>query len=224
MIQFESLPTTLFRTTCALVLAAALSACGQRDVPPPAAVLGGEVPVAQSFEIVIDGQVHRMEPDNPRKGHLVSASLVKGQRLSLSAMNQAADFSFVATLEPEGNKALTPGTHPSFTCISSSACDEGQREGAPPESMLVPFPTDTPAEPAKIRFAYKAPELGLEPLTVTLDKLEDTYWPGVGPAKRIKGTFKGRLAHLEGDNQKTPTIVGPVRQVEGKFDLYAMIR
>ena len=50
--------------------------------------------------------------------------------------------------------------------------------------------------------------------------MEDAYWHGVGPTKRVKGTFSGTLAAIEGDKADHTVIAGPLKKIEGKFDLY----
>jgi hypothetical protein len=64
----------------------------------------------------------------------------------------------------------------------------------------------------------------LQPLTVTLTKVEDAYWEGAGATKRVQGTLKGTFAHVEVGQDQVSRIVGPIKQVEGKFDLHALIR
>jgi hypothetical protein len=54
--------------------------------------------------------------------------------------------------------------------------------------------------------------------------VEDTYWRGAGPSKRVKGTFKGALAYVEEPRDLPPKIVGGIKQVEGSFDMYTALR
>ena len=60
-------------------------------------------------------------------------------------------------------------------------------------------------------------------MTVIITSVEDAYWPGAGPTKRIKGSFSGKLASVEGDRQGNVHVAGPLKQVEGKFDLYTFM-
>ena len=50
--------------------------------------------------------------------------------------------------------------------------------------------------------------------------MHDAYWYGVGPTKRVKGTFAGTLAAIEADKDGHKVIAGPLKNIEGKFDLY----
>jgi hypothetical protein len=190
-----------------------------------AAAAQAGAPVAQSFEVSIDGVPLVMSPDAPRKGHLVMAGIVGGRQLALSAMDQGRDFALVISVEPKGAGPLTAGGYISFTCSTTTACDALPSNAPRPlGSMLTPYPNGKVPPVGAGKEAHMAPALGLSPLTLTLDKVEDAYWPGVGPSKRVKGSFSGTLAYVELRPDAPPTIVGPVKNVEGKFDLYTVLR
>lgn len=212
---------TLFRSLAFLTLTACVD---KNQIPNPDV---SEISEAQTFEIVIDGKPHTMEPDKPREGQTVMAAIVQDRSLLLSAMDKSADFSFTAHVETENKAPLGIGEHPSFECRIIPDCDKGQREDALIGSAITPFQKGEQFNAVDIKQAYKAPAIGLSPLTVTITSLKDANWPGVGKVKRVKGTFKGTLAHIEsqpdsGTNQ--PRVVGPLKQVEGKFGMYAMLR
>lgn len=216
---------SIARSLFPIFMAALLAACVERTPIAPAAA--SQIATAQRFEIVIDGVPHKMEPDDPRDGHVVMAAVVQDRQLLISAMDRRADFSFTAHVETENQAPLGPGEHPSFECRMIPDCDKGKREGALVGSAITPFQNGEPFKPIDIKMAYKAPAIGLAPLVVTIASLEDVVWPGAGKAKRVKGTFKGSLAHIESQPNSgsiQPKVVGPLKQVEGRFDLYALAR
>ena len=86
-------------------------------------------------------------------------------------------------------------------------------------------PAFAAVDPLAGKMAYDDPELGLQPAVLTLTQVDDVMWPGVGPAKRIRGSFRGELASIQhrgpGDKDR---VIGPLKRVEGRFDMYAAVR
>ena len=209
----------------AFPLFALLAVTGCTDHGPKPPVLAGlaqqGIPVAQSFSISIDNQPLVMTPDAPRDGHVIVASIV-GSKLTISAMDRTRDFMMSIQVQAPGGAPIKPAIYDSYICRPALGCDPGATP-APPGSTLLKFP-GTPYQPTDVKSAHLAPALGLAPLKLTLEKVEDVIWPGAGPSKRIKGTFSGTVAFVEEPRDAPPRIVGKTRQVEGSFDLYTVLR
>lgn len=212
-----------------LFLLLSLSGCLDSGPSPAvkaaaAAAAQAGAPVAQSFEISIDGVPLVMTPDAPREGHTVIAAIVGGRNLTLTAADQGRDFLISMNIEAAGSGPIGAGAFPSYECRVLLGCDAGNDYAKKfPTSLIGRFP-GAPYVPGDARQAYLAPPLGLAPLTVTLEKVEKVYWPGVGDSRRIKGSFSGTLAYVEEPRDAPPKIVGKVKKVEGKFDLYTVLR
>jgi hypothetical protein len=188
-----------------------------------AAASGGGI--AQIMEITIDGKTLKMRPDEPRDGHVVSASLVGNRNFALSAMDETVNFAFVAAVAPaDKGKPFGVGSYQGYECRDHLGCDTQGADNSTRWATLTPYPTGKALDFRETRSAYLAPKLRLTPLTVTITSLEDAYWPGAGPVKRVKGTFKGSLANIGDNGAGQPAEVGPQKQVEGKFDLYTIVR
>lgn len=211
-----------------LLLTLALAGCTDHGPSPAiqaaaAKAANAGAPIAQSFEVTIDGVPLIMTPDAPREGHTIVAGIVGGRSLTITAGDKAHDFLLSLNVDANGAGPITAGAYSSYQCRLMLGCDPGTNSKKYPESLIGTFP-GAPIKPGDVKLALLAPKLGLSPLTVTLDKVEDVYWPGVGDSKRIKGSFSGTLAHVEEPRDLPPKIVGPVKKVEGKFDLYTVLR
>lgn len=180
-------------------------------------------PVPQQFEITIDGVRHTMAPDKPEDGHVTSASLVSGRAFTVTTMDKALNLTFQLSLQAPGGAALVPGTYQLFDCRYTLGCDEQAHEKTATASYGT-YPGVKQYAPGDLKTAQLAPKVGLTPLTLTIEKVEDTYWRGAGPSKRVKGHFKGALAFVEEPRDLPPRIVGGVKQVEGSFDMYTVLR
>lgn len=208
-----------------------LCACGERAAIDPqlAAQMqarqaqAGKPGFAQSLEVTIDGKVHRIDMDRPRDGHIGGASVVGNRVLNLHAGDRQANFMLgLSAFAPQG-QALAPASLEAYECRTSVGCNR-EPGSDNPGAMLIPYPADQPPPVRELRSAFKGPVVGLQPVSVNLTKIEDAYWDGAGPTKRVQGTFTGRFAYVEEGRDHVPRIVGQVRQVHGKFDLHAIIR
>lgn len=170
---------------------------------------------AQVFEITIDGEKLVMDVDQPSTDQLVTAGIVDNKILSLSAIHKPKDFSLGILFHAD---QIKPGTYSVYTCIDNEGCQSDYQTSA----SLNQFP-GKPFVPSEIKTAYLVPRLNLQGMTVVLTAVDDVFWNGVGPSKRIKGHFSGQLAYVEGQYQQAK-IVGPLKKVEGKFDLYTVLR
>jgi hypothetical protein len=172
----------------------------------------------QSFEITINGKSITMDPDKPEDGLIVMAATVTGTEggLVLSAYNKTEDFLFSMIVQEQP----TTGSFEVFSCHNLDDCENDKQQTA----MLSVYPTGNPPALTDSKLAYKSQKLGLQPLTLVLTSVKDAYWPGAGPSKRVKGTFEGRLATIDRNGNHEPVIVGEMVKVEGKFDLYCLIK
>lgn len=176
--------------------------------------------VPQRLELIIDGKPLKMEVDSPREGH-VSVNHLVGNTLFISAMDRPRNVILAVRVTPMDGSQMKPGTYQSFKCLSDADCTDAERThyDKHTEASLMPFPGNE-AAPRDIAHAFKSTLLKLEPTTVTITSVVDAYWHGVGPTKRVKGTFSGTLAAIEGDNAGRKVIAGSLKKIEGKFDLY----
>ncbi len=171
------------------------------------------VSVPQSFEITIDGHPLVLKPDEPTEGNVIIASMVGGKHLNISAMNKTNNFLFSTSFHAS---TLVPGTYEVFNCFEPQICEDDHQMNA----SIAPFDV---ADYAETKKAYKHPTLGMSPLRVVITSIDDVIWPGAGPSKRIKGSFAGKLGMIEGDGDAAH-LNGPMKQVEGKFDLFTVLR
>lgn len=171
------------------------------------------VPVSQSFEITIDGHQFVLKPDEPTEGNVIVASVVGGIHLNISATNKLNNFTFSLSLQAS---PLVPGTYAVFNCFNPQICEDDKALNA----SIMPF---NPADSIELKKAYKHPPLGMSPMTVVISSIDDVIWPGAGPSKRIKGSFSGGLGDIAGYGN-TAHLNGPMKRVEGKFDLYTALR
>ena len=169
----------------------------------------------QMFELTIDGEKLVMNVDQPSTDQVVTAGIVDNKLLNLSAMHKSKDIFLAILFHAE---QIKPGTYSVYTCIDNEGCQSDYQTSA----SLNQFP-GKPFVASEIKTAYLVPRLNLQGMTVVLTSVEDVHWNGVGPSKRIKGHFSGQLAYVEGQYQQAK-IVGPLKKVEGKFDLYTILR
>ena len=213
----------------AVLLPFLVTACSDRSQQAPAIAAAmaahreaaaAPANVPQCLELIIDGKPLKMEVDNPRDGHVSVNHLVRNA-LTISAMDRDKNVFLSVTVTPADGSPLKPGTYLSFKCLSDEDCTDAERahDDKHTETMLMPYPGNE-ASPRDPVHAFKSPSLKLEPTTVTITSMEDAYWHGVGPAKRVKGTFSGTLAAIEADKEGRKVIAGPLKKIEGKFDLY----
>ena len=208
------------RRTVAIILSTAmmLSAC---DVAPggavPAQPPAGEAALPQHLKIFVDGVPLQIDPDRPSDGQVATAHVVHG-RLVITAQDKVTDH--LLTVEAPFPGAPAAGELLSYLCKPVFGCEEPALETPRGGTMLAAAPR--PHGPALPRLwaAHRAPKLGLQPLTVSLQLIRPVSWPGVGAAYRIKGTFRGTVADTVED-WSHPRINGPTRLVEGNFDMYA---
>jgi len=201
----------------ALVAALALGGCGRTSATPGLAAVGASAgPVAQHFEITVDGKTMVLSPDNPTVSLVLAAVMHGATGLSLSAHDKANNLGFTLMV---ADSPIAPGDFPIGECGETGACTTRSKTAG-----LTTYPDGGVPDPASAVFAYDYPELGLKPAVLTLEKIDDVVWPGVGPAKRLRGTFKGGFARLERGADARVHVVGPVRQIEGRFDMYAALR
>jgi hypothetical protein len=173
--------------------------------------------IPQTFEITVNGKNVIMDPDKPDDGLVVTAASGRsGGGLILSAINQPEDFSFQAIKYGP----LEAGTFQVFTCHGLNDCQDDNGQTA----MFGIYPTGDTPKITDGKYAYKSQQLGLQPLTLVVTSVEDVYWPGVGPSKRVKGTFKGELATVDKNANSELIIIGDLAKIEGKFDLYCVLK
>ena len=173
--------------------------------------------IPQTFEITINGKTVTMDPDKPDDGLVVTAASGRsGGGLILSAINQPEDFSFQAIKYGP----LEVGTFQVFTCHGLNDCQDDNGQTA----MFGIYPTGETPKITDGKYAYKSQQLGLQPLTLVLTSVEDVNWPGVGPSKRVIGTFKGELATVDKNNNGDLIVIGDLAKIEGKFDLYCVLK
>jgi hypothetical protein len=161
-----------------------------------------------------------MEVDRPRDGH-VSVNQLVGNALTITAMDRDRDVFLSVSAMPMDGTPMGPGTYQSFKCHGAEDCSEAEQDfdKKHPDTALMPFPGKD-VKPGELVRAYKAPALQLTPTTVVITSMKDAYWHGVGPTKRVTGTFSGTLANIENGKDGRPVVVGPLRKVDGKFDVY----
>jgi hypothetical protein len=164
----------------------------------------------------VDGKRMVLSPDQPEVSSVTAAVRRDGTGLVLTASDKAHDVHFGLFVT---DSHIAPGDFPIGECGDAANCSTHSKP-----VMLGAFPTGQLSDYASMVAGYDHPALGLKPLVLTLAKVDDVLWPGVGPAKRIKGEFKGGLARIERDAAGLDHVAGPVRQVEGRFDLYAALR
>ncbi len=206
---------TSFRLCAALPFFLALAACSGRGERP-------EPGRTQRFDLVIDGQPVRLVPDRPEEGHIVGASIVGGRVINLAVLNKEHNLTFTISVEAPQGALLTPGSYQVYQCELAEGCDE-IHDGRIKEATLGSYPGFR-AAPGELKSAHKAPVLGLTPLTLTIASVKESYWPGVGPSRRVTGSFSGMLAYTERPRDEAPLIVGTVKKVEGSFDMYTILR
>lgn len=155
-----------------------------------------------------------MKPDNIEEVQ-VACNMVQSQgALLLNALNKKENLSFGILCKTE---KLAIGTYEVYECLTYTSCDDKNQN-----ATLMPYPTAVPSQYNDIKHAFKSPELGLTPLMLTISSIEDATWPGVpGVVKRIKGTFNGSLASVE--YNPTSKIIGPLKVLKGKFDIYCQV-
>lgn len=196
---------------CCLVLAA----CGRP--PAEAAAAGATKALPQHFEITVDGAQHTLSPDDPNVSVVIAAVTNSGNGLSLSALDKSRNLSFAIMVK---ESRIAPGDFLVGKCGRAVDCRTRSET-----AVLGPYPDGKVPDALAGKMAYDYPELGLKPAVLTLTQIDDVTWPGVGPAKRIRGTFKGELASIQfrGPDDKDH-VIGPLKRVEGRFDLYAAVK
>jgi hypothetical protein len=212
----------------AVLVLAALSAGDARvavakDTTAPDIANAARTQVSESFELSVDGKFLKMKVAQPSQLHFVRADLTANRVFSFAAGDRQANFMLVVAIGAPPGRALVPGVYESYNCDPDHACDDPPK---PSEERLtasiMPHP-DVVMQVGDLKEALKAPKLGLPPLIVTITKVEDANLKGVGPRKRLQGSFKGRLAYVSNDQHHVPHVVGRVTEVEGKFDLYVVM-
>lgn len=190
--------------------------------PPAAARASGAAsaaagqPDAQVFELTVDGQKMVLTPDDPTKTMVTASVMQGGTYLVVAVQDKTLNLSFGVVI---GGAPIEPGLLMVGQCGQPGACAIRSRTAV---AGTYPKP-GVAVDPKETFSAYDYAELGLEPLSLLLDKVEDTQWPGVGRAKRIKGTFTGTLAHVERRSDGHDKLAGPTKHVSGKFDIYAKL-
>jgi hypothetical protein len=179
----------------ALSLAAGLAACSGSGNAQ-----AGTAPVAVeewgAFELSVDSKRYTMSGD-PAGG--------EGEDATASIMKNST-FSIVA------------GTYEVYGCTHNSECPPHYHRGQ--GTWVGPYPSTHGGaiDPAETKNAYKYPQLGLQPATLTITIIEDSTMGGA-PSKRVKGTFKGDFATGQSNQNNQDFMRGPLRHIEGKFDL-----
>ena len=117
---------------------------------------------------------------------------------------------------------VSPGTYQVFECLETDDCNPAEQAFSNQRVMfmLSQFPTGEPILKPVAHKAFKSKKYNLKPATLTITSIKDDYWPGAGPTKRVKGSFSGTLANIDWDANNNKFVSGPLRTVEGKFDLY----
>ena len=192
-----------------------LAACGR--APSGADALGAAGVLPQHFEITVDGTVHVLSPDDPAVSVVLATVSNAGTGLSLSALDKSRNLNFTILVN---ESHIRPGDFLVGKCRYPAECRTRSHT-----AILAPYPDGKVPDPLAGKMAYDDPELGLQPAVLTLTEIADVVWPGVGPAKRIRGSFRGELASIEhrgaGDQDR---VVGPLKRVEGRFDMYAAVK
>jgi hypothetical protein len=190
-----------------------LAACGRASGDASGVVAAGTLP--QHFEITVDGTPHTLSPDDPKISVVIAT--VSGSGLSLSALDKSRNLNFTILVN---ESPIRPGDFLVGKCRYPAECRTRSHT-----AILAPYPDGKAPDPLAGKMAYDDPELGLQPAVLTLTQVDDVMWPGVGPAKRIRGSFRGELASIQhrgpGDKDR---VIGPLKRVEGRFDMYAAVR
>jgi hypothetical protein len=207
---------SLIHLGMAFSLAFILTGCNR--APGKGAASGS--PLAQNFlEISIDGKRLVMPQESRDKGQLVLLAIMNNAMISMSVMDKTEDFSFSISADI---KQVAPGSFKVYQCLNNDAgCGESPKNHL---AVLSPYMKDHLPTGTEIKMAYQSPKLGLQPLVLTIEKIEDAFVNGIGPSKRVRGAFKGALATVLTDKQSNEYVAGPLKQIEGKFDLYAVLR
>ena len=150
----------------------------------------------------------------------MSLSFIAQTHLGFAILSEKNDlqFQFTAFLTD-----LKPGTYTVWDCKSASSCTQ-EEDDKNQSAGLAPYPKD-PMPPLNLsRTAYNAPDLGLQPLTLTIASVTDDQQEGMPyKTKRVKGHYSGVLAYVEKGDAGWK-IVGNTTKVDGSFDMYCGIR
>lgn len=173
----------------------------------------------QYLTVSIDGKPCPIDPDTPATGNTVTLGVTQDADnntvIGLGIGDQTHDYALAFWVT---TAKLAPGTYEAYGCGFDALC--GKDNTSTSGAVIAPFAPDAQQAMTDTKEAYKYPALGLVPLTLTIEKIEDAEVDGIGPTKRIKGRFKGDLAQLREVDRKV-SVVGPLKHVEGEFDLYA---
>lgn len=173
----------------------------------------------------VENQEVRLQIDSKKilisSEDLISSSYVNQSHMVFSVLSEMNDlsFSFSANM-----KELKPGTYQVFDCKSASECST-EEDDLLQYVVLAPFPS-TPMPALNLsRIAYKSNALGLQPLTLTISKVEDKQQEGMPfKTQKVSGSFSGVLAYVEQQKNQQWKIVGDTRKIEGEFSVYCAVR
>jgi hypothetical protein len=173
----------------------------------------------QQFELTIDGKSIAVDPNHLRAGQKLSAMIANERYLHIVFFDKDENVTFDLTPNGEGIERLAAATYPSFVCLAALGCNGDRSADYQSSTMLSPHP-DAPDYKSKTAYfqAYKSTSLTLAPLMVKIDRLDKIQWKNQ-PALRIVGSFSGPLASIADAEGTAPRRIGPVKKVEGKFDL-----
>lgn len=179
----------------------------------------GISPFVQTLNLKVDNKLYQFSHniDNEPDDVIISTFHDGSFSFSVTSQRQDLQFSFTANLG-----TLTKGlTAKAYTCHRPSACiDEEDVRGH--SVVLGKFPDGKAPALSETRSAYKAPDLGLAPLNITITDVTDEQMPGARKTKLVKGTFNGVLAYVEQDKTNR-WYVKATTKVEGDFYLYCQI-
>lgn len=207
-------PLNIFLTSLfAIALVLGLGACSKSQDSPVQPTFG------QSLQITIDGKVITMHPDNPTEGMVATSNFVQSYgTFNLTLFNKTENITFGVLGKID---KLAVGTYPVYECLDlGDECDDQNQYAS-----LFPYPDENHQPTSEeIKQAYLSPELGLQPLTLTITEVQNATWPGVpGIVKRVKGTMKASLASVEKGPDNRNRVLGPLKQVEVTFDMYCRV-
>ncbi|WEF31357.1 hypothetical protein [Pseudoduganella chitinolytica] len=212
----------------ALLMAATLGVGGGRiavakDITAPVKASAANTEAGQFFELSVDGKSLPMDVGRPTEAHFVRASVTANRVFSFSAGDRKSNFMLAVAVGARPGQALIPGVYESYNCDQDHACDDPPTPSENQLTAVIMNHADIPMQVGDLKEALKARKLGLAPLLVTITKVEDVNLKAIGPRKRVQGSFKGQLAYVKNDAHNVPHVVGRVKEVEGKFDVYAVI-
>jgi len=215
---------SLARHAASLLALAALGACDHGAHAPAPGPGPGLAPGPSSgwIRLNIDGNIRTIQEYVDSDGVSSMLSVVNQNGIALSVVNKPENYLLsIATTTP----ALAPGSYPVYACnhtgLEPDKCAEDNRGQI---AGLVPQPEGSQPAPGDVRMAYDLPKLGLAPLTLTIAEIgKPELRDGVGMVRRIKGSFSGKVAAVDGINGNEHLLSKP-KTVEAEFEMDAGVR